>query len=322
MSYQLGWIEHAKRNIAQKRAHVNAMAAMPTNVTFSGVRLMEPGPLVSFLDFWKHPRVIETLGFEFDGWHQLTGSCVGAGGGNVLFSLMCIEILRLQQREKLGLPFWLYTYGKSRELLGDRSEGEGSLGSTFAEAAKEYGTLNHSFPGLPQPKNSDGLLYDQRTELKWSNGVAAPADVVTEGKMHLVQTTAPCNDHSTVRLSIRGYFPVTLASGRFCNPGNERLMGTKEPVMVGDLDASGGHQTSIQAVYDHPELGPIFWNQNQWGKQTYKMCPFMKRRDGVWNLAKTVDWACKGDGEVITFSQFQGFPLGMLPWDQLIPTAD
>lgn len=305
----LGWISPADRTSKQLDADADCLAKMPKRFAITG-SAPDVGPYVNLMDLWKEPQVTQAFGYIFPGVHQITGSCVGAGGGNVLFTLCAIEVIRLNDPEQIILPFWLYPYGKSRELLGDTREGEGSLGSTFAEACKRFGVFSNSESGLPQPQNSDGLVWGKEAEMKWSNGTAAASNWVTLGKTHLVRTTTPLKSSQEVRESIRNGYPVTFASNNYMTPGAERVIGSgADAACVGSLTTYGPHQTSIQAAWDHPTLGLLFWNENQWARNTYKTDPKTGRASGCWMTAKDVDNAIRGlDAEVINFSQYDGYP--------------
>lgn len=318
--YPLGWIPPIERTRQQEAMHAAAMALMPPRFQILGTA-PDPGPLVSLIDLWRHPRVTETLGYEFPGIHQITGSCVGAGGGNMGFTLSCVEAIRLGEPEQIILPFWLYTYGLSRMLMGDNSEGEGSLGSTFAKAAAEYGWFSQGEPGLPTPENTDGLIWGKQVELKWSNGRAIPQNWLTLGKTHLVRTVSPITAGEQSRVSLRNFYPNTFACNWFINPGSEKLKGSgANAAVVGTLNASGGHQTSLLGVWDNPELGPLVWNENQWGRKVYQEDPTMKRASGCWMPLSEIDRALKrGYGEVFSFSQHDGYPAQMLSWGDILP---
>jgi hypothetical protein len=305
----LGWIPFADRTAAQMTAHYRAMSKMPRAFAVHG-EAPDPGPKVCLTDLWKHPMVKAAIGYEYSGVHQLTGSCVGAGFGNVLFTLATVEVIKNRDPERIIQPFWLYTYGISRMLLGDRSEGEGSTGSSIAEAAREYGTIDQAeSPDLPKPQNTDGLVWGNRVELEWSNGAAKDRQWTPIAKKHLVRTTAPCHSAAEVRTAVRSLYPVTMANDRFINPGSERLKGSGEnAAVVGRPNSSGGHQTSILNVWDNPELGPLFFYVNQWGLKVYKQDPSTGLAMGCWMDEATMDAACRGDGEVIAYSQYDGFP--------------
>jgi hypothetical protein len=70
----LGWISPKKRNQQQHAAHYAALSHMPK---FAIQNFTEPGGPVKIIltDFWKNPDVVADVGFEFNGFHQLTGSC-------------------------------------------------------------------------------------------------------------------------------------------------------------------------------------------------------------------------------------------------------
>jgi hypothetical protein len=305
----LGWIPFADRTAAQMNAHYRAMANMPRMFAIGG-EAPDPGPKVCLFDLWRHPMVKTAIGYEYSGVHQLTGSCVGAGFGNVIFTLATIEVIRNNDPERIIQPFWLYTYGISRMLLGDRSEGEGSTGSSIAEAAREYGTIDQAeSPDLPKPQDSDGLVWGNRAELEWSNGAAKDRQWTPIAKKHLVRTTAPCHSAAEVKAAIKNGYPCTVANDRFVNPGSERQQGSgANAAVTGRFNSNGGHQTSWLAVWENPELGDLFWYQNQWGRRVYKQDPSTAKADGVWMTAETVDAACRGDGEVFAYSQYDGFP--------------
>lgn len=314
----LGWIPFHARTGDMDDAHNAALRSMRPMFRISGVS-REAGPFVNLMETWKDPSVVKAIGFEFPGIHQLTGSCVGAGGGNAIFTLSAVEVLLKSDPEQIILPFWLHPYGISRALIGERTEGEGSLGSAFAEAAKR-GCYSQKEPGLPPFENRDGLTWGERIEKKWSNGIAISQDWIALALKHPVKSTDPVKSARDGRDAIRNLYPLTFASPWFMNPGSERIQGSREPCMVGSLSGNGGHQTSILAVWDHPELGLLFWNENQWGLSTYKECPAMKRRAGCWMTERDFEKVARsGDGEIYAFSQYDGYPAQALPWSSILP---
>lgn len=315
MTPPLGWITPKDRTPLQWQSNDLCLSLMPQHFAIRG-SAPDVGPYVNLMELWKHADVQSALGYEYSGTHQLSGSCVGAGGGNALFTLVAIEVLRLNDPEQIILPFWLYPYGKSRELLGEQSEGEGSLGSTFAEACKRFGVFGNHEDGLPSPQNSDGLVWGKDVEMRWSNGKAAAPKWVDLGKRFLVKTTTALKSSADARLAIRNGYPVTFACNNYMTPGQERVQGSgAEAACVGSLSSRGGHQTSLLATWDHPKLGLLFWNQNQWGNSVYKADPKTGRRDGCWMTAKDFDNAIRSlDAEVFAFSQYDGYPAQEFTW--------
>jgi hypothetical protein len=301
--------------------HDLAMESMLPRFEIVGQQDTDPGPYVSLIELWSHPSVVSALGYEFPGIHQITGSCVGAGGGNTLFSLIATEVITLGDIEEISIPFWLLPYGKSRQELGETTEGEGSLGSTFALACRRDGVPDQKTPGLEQPSIKEGLVWGESVEMKWSNGAAIDKKWLEISKHHIVGSTAEIKSSQDARASIRSFYPITFANNNFCDPNSARVRGTSDPVLIGKLDKAGGHQTSLQAVWDHPELGVLFWYQNQWGN-VYPIDPRTNRRDGCWIEASTVDRAIRSlDAEVFAFSRFQGFPVQKLDLANLLPRA-
>lgn len=322
MDNPLGWISPSQRTRDMELADEFALSQMPARFRLTETpRTYQAGEMVNLMELWTRPEVASAIGYAFTGTHQLSGSCVGAGGGNVLFSLTCVEVLRAGEREKLYMPFWLYSYGISRELLGETSEGEGSLGSTFAEAVRQYGVLDNANAELPKPTNGDGLTWGQQIEMKWSNGRAIAPKWKELGKKHLVRTTAPIRSGQEAFDAIMNGYPVTFACNWFVGPEGARVQGTgADQCVIATLDQRGGHQTSLQAAWMHPTLGPLVWNLNQWGLKCYKADPKLGSGAGTWMKISEVDRALRsGDAEVFTFSQFDGFPAQTLSWADLLP---
>lgn len=307
--WNFGYIPQAHRSDAQHEAVADSIAAMPR---FGIVGAQAEVDRVCIFELWKHPDVVAALGFEFTGTHQLTGSCVGAGGGNALFSIAAVEVIRLKEPEKIIVPFWLLPYGRSRYYLGDSGQGEGSTGSTFAKAAHDDGVIPADAPGLPSFTHDDGLIWGERAEMSWSDGDAQQTmDRLPESRKHLVQTTAQCRDADAVREALCNYYPVTCASN-YAHDGG-KVQGNP-PVLVGRHSGSWSHQMSMHGWWKHPELGELFYLMNQWGLDAHGTDPSGAPRGGVWITKADVDWICRDEGEVFAFSQFQGFPAQKFSW--------
>ncbi len=299
----LGWIEPSERSREQREANEAAQAKM-MKVRFTAGETPPVGTKVLLTDYWKHPATFAAFGGEFTGTHQLTGSCVGFGGGNVEVTRVLVDCITKGDFEKIIFPAFLVNYGRSRLLCGMRGEGEGSMGATFAQSAAEDGTPDSSIPGLPQPSDkSDGWIWGSRTEMHWSNGSAS--DLVSqlpEAKKHLTKTVE-LKSGAEVRDMILALNPVTTAYGRYISRGT-----VKNGACVGDYDGSGGHQTSWQGYWNHPELGELIWYQNQWGLRQYPSDPGGGPAGGTWQPMAGVDRVCKGgDGEVYAFLDYNGY---------------
>lgn len=310
---QFGWIPFDRRSREQNRAHEEALLTMPPFVIVGRTNYKEGKTLLTQL--WKHPRVVQALGYEFPGIKQFTGSCVGAGGGNALFTLIAADCLVRNDPEEICVPFWLLPYGRSRFYMGDRSPGEGSQGSTFAKAVREDGTLPANRDGLPsfQVGNSGALEWGGSVEYSWSDGDAPQTmELLPESRKHLVRTTSQCRNADCVRDAIVNGYPVTIAS----NWGGQMQCSTQgePPVLLNRRTGSWAHQMSVHNWWDHPTLGEIFYVMNQWGHRAHGTCPTGVTPGGFWVKKEEIEWICR-NGEVYAFSQFDGFPAQDVPWD-------
>lgn len=306
-----GWIPPDQRTRKQQKAHEAAVAQMPELRIIGSTDYREGKALL--YELWKHPQVVSAIGFEYPGTHQFSGCCVGAGGGNALFTLIVGDAVTRGEAENIVIPFWLLPYGRSRFYMGDTSPGEGSLGGTFAQAVREDGTLDAKQDGLPEFRNGDGLEWGQGVEIAWSDGDARQTlDLLDASRQHRVSTTAECRGAGQVRDAIVNGYPVTIASGW----GGRMQCKTKgtPAVLLNDHAGEWAHQMSVHAWWDHPSLGEIFWIQNQWGQRVHGEDPAGGPGGGFWVLAKDIEWICR-NGEVFAFSQFNGFPAQHIPWD-------
>lgn len=263
---------------------------------------------VSLFDLWNHEKVVESIGFEFPGVRQLLGSCVGAAGANVLFSLMSAEVLQLGDPEKIVVPFWLIPYGRSRYYSGFFGRGEGSTGSGFAEAVMKDGVLPATEEGLPPFKISDGLIWSENAELAWSAGERIGDEWLSKSRRFPVKTTARMRSADDVEQAIRNLYPVTEASmyGYTARVENGMCVGRRGPRWA--------HQMSFHSVWRHPTIGKRFFGlMNQWPRGMFPVDPAGIPAGGLWVPEEDVEWCCR-TGQVYAFSQFDGFPAQSFRW--------
>lgn len=262
---------------------------------------------VDLSEIWNHASVVAALGWAYPGTWQLTGSCVGAGGGNVEFTLAAWEVLRLNDPEQIILPWWPYTYGRSRFHMGSGGQGEGSLESTWAKAAIGDGVINANAPGTNFPKpvmGRAGYKYTSGVEMQWSAGGRTPCtDYLTEGRKHLIKKAAICRDHNDVRTAIQNGYPV----------GHGSMYGYTDWVdadglSLGKRGPQWSHKESIHGWMEHPKYGQLFKNYNQWDAGSTSA-----GFNYVWIPAVDVDWICRD--ECYAYSQFDGFPAQTFVYD-------
>lgn len=306
--WNLGWVPPDDRSDMQKALHAAILAQMPA-FQISGQ--------------WKEQRRVALwkAGVKLFGRHlkynwQLTGSCVGAGGGNMLKTLTAVEIAIAGESEEYKELWWPYTYGKSRERAGMRTPGEGSLGSTWADAVTQDGMCAvDDDPSLGgQFREVDGWLQlSEQVERKWSDGDAAPSSIVQLARKHLVKTKSQCRSHADVLAAITNGYPCTQASSFGFNPMVPRPQGDP-PVRLVTWNGQWNHQTYIDEVWDHPSLGLIFRWGNNWGPGAHGPALADEPPSSVYISAKTLDEICRGD-EVFAFSAWDGYPAREIKFD-------
>ncbi len=308
----LGWIEPANRTKAQEAAHNIAAAAVPPLARFAlPVPALKAGQAVRLFDFWKHPDVVADVGFVFDRFHQLTGSCVDCGGANGLFSTISAQRVAAVNPTKAFLPFTWHNYGMSRHYMGDDGQGEGSLGSTFAKSLSQDGVRDWPAgggSGLPAYSHSDGISITSREEMIWSS-YRNPAlqAVLATAKDHKVASAAQCSSITDVRAALLNGYGITFACNNYIGHASVQGSGA-DACVVGYWDGRGGHQQSLHGVWEHPSLGPLYWAQNNWPGSTYPADPAGGPVCGCWVTEARVQAAMRMDGEVYALSHLDWFP--------------
>ena len=244
-------------------------------------------------------------------WQQ-TGSCVGAGGGNMAKTAQCVEIVLKREPKEYRELWWPYTYGRSRFLAGIGGRGEGSIGSAWAKAATTaaggfFEIDPTGFPDLPDYKEQDGwLVQPAKVELEWSDGGAISDQWVRLGSTRLFHTAAQMRSAEDCAEALMNGYPITQASMfGFSNP---RVKGSQFPIRVAEWNGQWSHQTYIDEVWDHPELNGLYFRWgNNWGPTAHGKPTGDEPPGGVYISARTLDQICR-TGEVYAFSAFDGFP--------------
>jgi hypothetical protein len=316
----LGWIRPQDRTPDQHAAHAAALAAMPR---FALAPVATAGPVkVVLTDFWKDPEVIADVGFEFTGFHQLTGSCVGASAGNAIFTLAAIQRKLSANPTKAFCPWWPFSYGRTRTNEGDRGQGEGAVDSVMGQTLIREGVFSCTEQGLPQFDHSDGLTLTSRLEYEWSDGASS---TVTHwqaaAKVHPLGAAATLNTSQDVKTAILNGYPVLDGCDNYM--GNGRVAsGGGTPYTTAKYDGRGGHSTCFLGYWDHPNDGPLYLYSNQWPSSTYPKDPAGAGRCCAWTPESEVDKLFRtggGDGETMALSHLNWFPAQpeILDWSQV-----
>lgn len=287
----LGFITEADRTVAQHAAHAQAIGhrlsfALPTKTLAQGEKFI-------LTDFLKHPEVIADIGYEFNGFWQLTGSCPGASIGNNIVTLSAVQRCIADDPTKAFVPWWPFNYGRARFKEGDRGQGEGAVVSVVLEEIKE-GCFAENQDGLPKDlpdfkRTSDGVCLTEDVEMQWSDGSKIPAEYVTLANRFPIGSVTAISDCDQMETAIlNGYMPNN-GCDMFIEHGEQKGSGN-DACVIGKYTGRGGHATNFIAVWHHPQFGRLFGYWNQWPTSVYPKDPFLPRC-AVWVPESEVDRA-------------------------------
>jgi len=296
-SLQFGWVPHAQRTEEMNEASDAAIKAMPK---FEIKGHQRYGKKVCLFDWSKTANE----GKHLNCFKQTTGSCVGNGLGMALWVLAGVQRVKLGDMISMVMPFWLIPYGKSRELAGMHGKGDGSMGSTAAQAAEKFGTPPSDMPGMPKTSIVDGgLNYGGAVERKYSTPAGIDPVFIKAATNHLCRTVAKVKNADDVRDAIVNGHSVTIASS-----WGGQLKGTiTEGVLLNRRVTTWPHQMCVLAWWEHDVLGQIFWIQNSWGTSMFGTCPSGAPLGGFWVKKADMDFIAR-QGDSFAFSSFVGFP--------------
>lgn len=302
-----GYIPPAERTAAQ----IMASDAIASQMPRFGIRGSFPMAERRYA-LWKAAR--QLLGHHLPYIWQQTGSCVGAGGGNMLMTSMGVEIvLKGETFEEFRVPWWLYTYGRSRFHAGMRGQGEGSFGAAWAKAVTEDGIFEidpEGAPDLPDYKEQNGwIVQPSKVEMQWSDGGRIQEVWLKLGRQHLFKTASRLRSADECAQALINGYAITQASMFGFSPMVPKPVGTPPVRLVKFWNGEWAHQTWIDEFWDHPELGQIFRWGNNWGPNAHGAPVGDEPSGGVYITHKVLDEICRDrDSEVFAFSTFDGFP--------------
>ena len=306
--WDFGWISPKDRSPEQKLEDASFQAEMPA---FEILGEEEPKDHAFLWDF----ALKANNGKHFTVFHQQTGSCVGNGLGQALWYLSAVEVHRLKDPEQVILPFWLLPYGRSRMYAGMNDHGEGSFGSAAAKAIREDGVIPYNLPGLPQPKDDNGLTWGSKVELEWSYGKGIDQKWLNESRKHLVKTTARIRTADEAKAALRNYYPLTCASMFGFSPMTPPVSCDPPVRLVPRRNDQWGHQMCCVGWLNHPQKGDLFYILNSWGKTVHgePAGHYNEPPGGFWIGKADMEFICRD--EVFALSQFQGFPAQKISWN-------
>lgn len=245
---------------------------------------------------------------------QVTGSCVGAGGGNAAKTRQAVEIA-LGDPERYEEIFWLFTYGQSRYHAGLGGKGEGSFGHAWAKAAAEDGTFTFEEAKIALFPLVQGWYQTGRgTELEWSDGKAKRVEPwVSLGRKHPFKSLVRIRTVEELKGAIAGAkSPCTIAS-MF---GTRTIRKEGNPaVQVAKWDDQWAHQMYIDEWWDHPDLGGIARIGNNWGPGAHPGPTQGEPPGGFYVTASTLTRILSSsDAECFALAGYEGLVVRQLDW--------
>ncbi len=318
----LGFISQADRNAEQMDAHDASMASFPKFAIRNKVNPAGPVKVILTAAF-ENAIVKNDIGFVFNGFRQLTGSCVGVSEGNIIATLAAIQRLFATNPTKAFIPWWPFPYGRTRLAEGDSGPGEGAIDSVMAATLIREGCFAITeATGLPVFDTSDGLAITSAQELKYSDGAASVnTQFLSLAKQHPLGGAGVLKSTSDIKDAIINGYPVLDGCDNYIGAGS--LQGD---VAIGAYDGRGGHSTGYVGYWDHPTLGPLFLYWNQWSGRTYPQDQSGKPRCSVWVKEPIVARLFQtggGGGETVALSHLNYFPAQpeVITWSDTLPRA-
>lgn len=309
----LGFITPVERTLRQHGAHAGAASQFVRHTLQP--RQLDKGQKIGLWNFWKDPEVVADVGFIGSRTHQKTGSCVWAGGNCAAFSSICAQRKAGDNPTKAFWPFTLHNYAHSRALFGDSGEGEGSMGSTFAQSLREFGirdwpvNTSDEMPEYTQDEEN-GCIVGSSVEMRWSS-IRNPniEKVKAVSTQHLFGSTAECRSTQEILAMITNGYGVTFACNNFISRAAVKGSGDKAAcISDGGADNRGGHQWSIQGAWNHPDYGMLFYHLNNWDQSTYPKDPAGGPTCGCWLTEAKTTAALRLDAECYGLSSLNWFP--------------
>lgn len=325
-----GWVPPAERTSAQSRGHGSWIENLPRFADLNRGVDLPNFALNSLLALKVH----KGNWLHNEPWlrvHQLSGSCVGAGGMQAQWDATIGDQAVRGDIESSVPGFWLATYGKGREIAGMGGRGEGSMGYAQAEAVHKWGFVRHDYPGVPQPNwNGRWMTFSGQTEIEWSWPARFPVKIPDDeaGKNQCLYMAKIRNTDEMAQAAAQGY-GLTQASMFGTSPR------VRDGILIGDWDDSWAHQMCDDGYATHPNFGRVWRVKNQW-HEAHPPCPFF---DGLvkqactqlgvtanfdpdfgsfWVTDKTMQKIIDAGDEVFAIGNTEGFDARVIDWKSII----
>lgn len=236
---------------------------------------------------------------------QATGSCVGAGGYNALLTLQHVEIVLNGEAESPDRLFWPFTYGVSRRLAGFKKRGDGSFGSSWFKAIREFGMPPASESGLPSYADRNGWLWlGSDTENEWSYNPKLEDQYDEFAANHPIRAGSQVKSIEELDAALTNGYPCTIASDY-----GTKTIREKDGLMVARWDDSWAHQMFLDAV-KNVSGNKYYRCGNNWGPDAHPSPSDNSPAGGFWipenSMAKNLGQRYT---ECYALSGFDGFPV-------------
>lgn len=314
----LGFKTPAERTQAEHDAHSKAVATSTIRFALPTINLAK-GEKLLLTNFHADPKVVKHRGFCYSRIHQWTGSCVWAGGTNALASTISAAACSNNPIVPI-IPMTLPNYADSRHRMGDDSQGDGSMGSTFFASLTLMGCtdwMNLCVPTLPayHDRGDEGIdvggnsSEGQRIEYQYSS-IRTPtaSEALKYGSTHLIAKIGEqIHDTQSVVNAVGNGYGCSFACNNFIGHGSIKGQGDTAFV-TGYWDSRGGHQQYVVGIWNHPDFGMQFLVGNNWPKGTYPITP-SQPVCFVWVSEANLASAIRNlDSEVFPIGRPDGFP--------------
>jgi hypothetical protein len=320
----LGHIAYDDRTELQHEAAAEAQAdALRIRKGFT-FREMARGDKIILTDAWSHPDVQADLGGRpYIRELQNTGSCVKVGGTNALRCTIAAQRLVSDSSITAFEPFCWHNYADSRHRLGDDGQGEGSMGSTFAQSLNQLGCRDWPQVAgdiLPDfTKQGQHFSIPAAQEMEWSSYRSPKVQqVIKDPTLRKLGSAAAAQSSADIMAMVQNGYAGGFACDRFI--GNGHVTGSGDGAcVVGKWDHNGGHQQWFFGVWHHPSLGYLVAIGNNWADETYPQDPAGLPLCCVWVAVADVDAAFRYHAEVYGYSHQDWLPAApkAIDWDDI-----
>jgi len=298
-----GWKDEIDRTDEENHANYQMIADM-ASFTAPSIKDKTPAKVV-LTDVWE-----KFMGSIYEVWLQITGACVGYGGGQMGTLSGAMEHIMHGDIDVPKILSLLMPYGIGRFLGGMKGEGEGSFGSVQARAMTEYGMYAVDDKSVPMPrwyKQRGGWTYGRKEELWWSHGGRTKKerpDAIELGKKHLFGSANKMTSVDDLCHSLLKGCACTIASNR----GFEMTNNQNDGLLLLAPRGVWQHQMGFIGYWEHPTLRKRLlailnnWGPDAHGRSKCGLCP-----GAFWCTEDVAEYMIR-QNECFSIAHHRGYP--------------